>query len=336
MAKRSLIEQLDNAIEHLLANAPVPTVDAEIQSLLRIAADLRGLPRPDFKNLLQARLQETSMNTVQEAVSTSADTGLRQASSNIREGFRIVTPYVIVPDAPALVDFMTQAFGATETYRAIGTAGGFHCEARVGDSMLMIGGGGQGVSWQGKPFPTSLHIYVPDADAVYEKALAAGATSIKKPVDQPYGDREAGIKDIGGNYWWISTHKHGSYIPAGLNTVTPYLHPRGADALIRFLKDAFGAEELSRHASSDGVVHHATIRIGESALEMGEAHGPWQPMPTMFYMYVGDVDAAYRRALQAGATSLEQPKNQPYGDRRAGATDPFRNLWFFAAPAKSR
>ena len=65
MAKRSLIEQLDNAIEHLLANAPVPTVDAEIQSLLRIAADLRGLPRPDFKNLLQAKLQETSMNTVQ-------------------------------------------------------------------------------------------------------------------------------------------------------------------------------------------------------------------------------------------------------------------------------
>jgi PhnB protein len=78
--------------------------------------------------------------------------------------------------------------------------------------------------------------------------------------------------------------------------------------------------------------HHAKIRIGDSIIEMGEAHGQWQPMPTALYMYVPDVDAVYNRALEAGATSLSVPVDQPYGYRNAGVEDPFGNRWFIATP----
>src|SRR6266550_6179310 len=141
----------------------------------------------------------------------------------IREGFHTITPYLTVERAEQLVDFVKQAFGAAEMMRTTGSAGGLHAEVMLGDSMVMIGG------YKGcSEMPTSLHIYVSDADAVYQRALAAGATSVHEPVDQLYGDREAGVKDPTGNYWWIATHKLGpaeTYIPEGLRPVTPFLHP---------------------------------------------------------------------------------------------------------------
>jgi uncharacterized glyoxalase superfamily protein PhnB len=100
--------------------------------------------------------------------------------------------------------------------------------------------------------------------------------------------------------------------------------------MISFLKRAFGAEELEKYASPVGVVHHAKIRIGDSMLEMGEAGGPYQPMPSMFYLYVPDVDAMYLRALNAGATSISEPVDQSYGDRSAGVKDVFGNQWYIA------
>jgi len=84
------------------------------------------------------------------------------------------------------------------------------------------------------------------------------------------------------------------------------------------LKRAFGAQELAKYPSPDGVIHHAEIRVGDSVIEMGEAHDRYQPMNTMFYLYVPDCDAVYRRALTAGATSMSGPIDQPYGDRRRG------------------
>ena len=258
----------------------------------------------------------------------------KPAVEPIPRGFHTLTPYLIAQDAPALINFMTQAFAAEETLRAIGSAGGIHGEIRVGDSMLMIGGGGPGLSWRGESWPTALHIYVKDADAVYQRALEAGATSVEEPTDQFYGDREAGVKDLPGNYWWIATHKEGGYIPKGLHTVTPFLHPLRAEPVINFLKRAFGAEEVEEHAAPDGVIHHATVKIGDSVLEMGEAHGPYQPMPTTFYLYVPDVDAAYRRALGAGATSTGEPADQSYGARNAGVKDPFGNQWYIATHIK--
>ena len=194
--------------------------------------------------------------------------------------------------------------------------------------MLMIGGGGQ---WKGPSQPTALHYYVDDVDDTYQRALAAGATSLHEPFED-HGDRTAGVRDVAGNNWYIAKRLEGSHTDQGLRTVTPYLHPKGAAALIEFLKSALAAEEIGVYKSPDGVVLHAKIRIGDSVIEMGEAHGQWQPMPTMFFLYVDDVDAWYKRAVAGGATSVSEPADQPYGARVATVSDPFDNTWYIASP----
>ncbi len=250
--------------------------------------------------------------------------------SPIPRGFHTVAPYLVAQDAASLIDFLKQTFGAEETSRAIGSAGGIHAEVRLGDSMLMVGGGGPGLAWRGESQPMAFHVYVEDTDAVYQRALKAGASTITAPVDQPYGERGGSVKDAAGNFWYIATYQGGNYIPPGLHTVTPYLHPLRAEPLISFLKRAFGAEELEKYASPEGVIHHAKIRIGDSIVEMGEAGGVYQPMPSMFFLYVPNVDAAYLRAMNAGATSLSGPADQPYGVRTAGVKDAFGNQWHIA------
>jgi PhnB protein len=317
MSNVSLIEQLDGAVEAIIADpdAPFPSVDASVAELLRVAAELRDLPRQEFKTRLRADLFERSRSMTTAAVKPA------------REGFHTVTPYLIVQHAAELIDFLKNAFGAEELYRGTGSAGGIHAEVRIGDSMVMIGGG---AALQQVSMPTGIHLYVKDADAVYRRAVRAGGASMYEPMDQPYGDREAGVKDLSGNHWYIATSKATGQKPEGLRTVTPFLHPRGAARMIDFMTQAFGAKEKTRAQSPDGVIHYAAVMIGDSMIEMGEAHGEWQPMATTFYMYVDDVDSLYRRALSAGAASRSEPANQPYGDRVAGVKDPFDNVWYIA------
>jgi PhnB protein len=246
----------------------------------------------------------------------------------IPEGFRTVQPYMVAADAETLLEFAKKTFGAEETYRAIGRAGGLHANVRIGDTMLMMGGGIRGREFKGKPNSVALHVYVEDTDATYAKALAAGGISVNEPQDHEYGERGAGVKDPAGNFWYIATHKGESYIPRNLHNVNIYMHPLRAEPVIAFLKRVFGAEEIAKYASPDGIVHHAEIRVGDAVIEMGEAHGPYQPTQSMFYSYVPDIDAVYRRALAAGAKSIQEPADQPYGDRTGGVLDPFGNQWY--------
>ena len=253
----------------------------------------------------------------------------------VPKGYTTLTTYLVAQDADGLIQFMTKAFGAEETFRSgPGSEGGLHCEVRIGDSMLMVGGGGAGMKWRGTPMPSAFHIYVPDCDATYARALEAGAASIAEPADQDYGERTATVKDAAGNFWYIATYKGESYKSEGAPTLQPYLHPLRAEPVLNFMKRAFGAEELGRYTAPDGVIHHTTVRIGNAHMEMGEAHGPYQPMPTMFYLYVEDCDALYKRAMSAGATSISEPKDQPYGDRSGGVVDPFGNKWYIATHIK--
>ncbi len=251
----------------------------------------------------------------------------------VPRGFRMVTPYLVAQDGNALIDFVEKAFGAEEMLR-IPTPTGVHGEVRIGDSTMMIGGGVAQKEFPATLHPNALHVYVQDADAVCKSAVAAGATLVDEPRDQEYGERSGTVKDAAGNFWYIATSKGESYVPKGLHSVNPYLHPLRAEPLIGFLKRAFGAQEVAKYASPDGVVHHAVIRIGDSVLEMGEAQGKYQRMPAMFYLYVPDCDALYRRALAAGAKSLHEPTDQPYGDRSAAVTDPFGNTWYVATHFK--
>jgi PhnB protein len=119
-------------------------------------------------------------------------------------------------------------------------------------------------------------------------------------------------------------------IPEGHHSVTPYLIVPGVPRLLDFLKQAFDAQELRRSLGPNGAVMHAQVRIGDSMVMMAEPMGPWQPMPAMLYLYVPDTDAMYRRALQAGATSLQEPADMFYGDRNAGVKDPSGNFWWIA------
>lgn len=120
-------------------------------------------------------------------------------------------------------------------------------------------------------------------------------------------------------------------IPEGYRTVTPYLVVDGADRLIAFLKDAFGAEERFRMPTPDGKIGHAEVRIGDSVVMMGDASaGEMDPMPAMIHLYVEDVDASYRSALDAGASTVREVADQFYGDRSGGVKDPVGNVWWLA------
>jgi PhnB protein len=123
----------------------------------------------------------------------------------IPDGFHTVTPYLVVHSVAALLDFLQRAFDAQQLLspmvRADGSIG--HAEVKIGDSVIMMG-----EPMGDMPLmPGSIYLYVNDADAVYQRALQAGATSLMEPADQFYGDRSGGVKDAVGNQWWIATHK---------------------------------------------------------------------------------------------------------------------------------
>jgi uncharacterized glyoxalase superfamily protein PhnB len=331
MSEVELTEQLDQAIDAMMAaGGVVPAgVDEQIVELLGIAVELRDLPRTDFKERLQIELE-------QEAVMSTATKEAPKKTEAVREGFRTVTPYLVVSDVHAEAEFLKQAFGVTGHVYGLGSQGGFHAEYNIGGSMIMVGGGGKGSAWKGTPLPSSIHLYVEDVDAVYENAVQAGATKVSPPALKPYGDRECGFHDPGGNQWFVATHQGESFVPEGVPNLMPSLLPIGAPGMIDFLKQAFGAEELAVHKSPDGVVRHASIQVGTSVIELGEAHGQWQPMPSVFMMYVDDVDEWFERATKAeGAIVKEAPKLQPHGARVGTIKDPFDNVWYIASQVQT-
>jgi len=121
----------------------------------------------------------------------------------VPEGYHTVTPYLVVDDAQKLIEFAKRAFDAKvgeEMKREDGTI--MHAELHIGDSRIMLGQ----ASEQHKAMPCALYLYVPDTDATYKKALAAGAVSTMEPANQFYGDRNAGVRDQNGITWWIGTH----------------------------------------------------------------------------------------------------------------------------------
>ena len=151
-------------------------------------------------------------------------------------------------------------------------------------------------------------------------------------VDHEYGERGGSVKDAAGNNWYIAfpTYLGDKYSPDTVQTVQAYLHPLSSARVVEFLQRAFDAEESGRYTSPDGVIQHTTVRIGDSTLEMSDARGDYQPMPSTFYLYVPDVDAAYASALKSGASAISPVADQSYGDRSGGVKDPFGNTWYIA------
>ena len=226
---------------------------------------------------------------------------------------------------------MKQAFGGEELFRSHGGAGGIHTEIKVGESMLMIGGGG---TWKGPARSAGMLVYVDDVNEAYRRAMEAGATSIHQPVQQPYGDYEGSVTDVGGNNWYITKRKVSEYAPAGFGDILLGFMPHGSAQFVDFITSAFGAEAIMRHDAPNGTVGHARIKIGNSIVMVSEAHGRYQPMPAGVYMYVENVDEIYGRAIRAGASVLYPIADMPYGDRMGGVTDPFGNEWYISTHVK--
>ena len=121
-----------------------------------------------------------------------------------------------------------------------------------------------------------------------------------------------------------------AYQPENYQTVIPYIHATNAAKLIAFIKDVFEAREIALYSRPDGSVGHAAFRIGDSVLQLADAGPEWPAMACALQVYVPDADAAYARALTAGATSLTPPTTQFYGDRTANVRDACGNNWYIA------
>lgn len=125
------------------------------------------------------------------------------AAKPVPDGYHTVTPYIVANDAGALIEFLQRAFGMRVDHRMNDPdARVWHADLTIGDSHIMVGH----AAGANKPFPAMIYLYVPDCDAVYRRALAAGASSIMEPADQFYGDRHGGLNDPFGNQWWVATH----------------------------------------------------------------------------------------------------------------------------------
>ena len=121
--------------------------------------------------------------------------------SHARHGRAVIRPYLFGPtDLPT---FLTEVLGATEVERHEMGPESAHVELALDDSIVVVEAGP--VPEHVQPTIASTYVYVRDVDAAFERALAAGATEIAKPEDKPYGERQAGFRDAGGNTWWIST-----------------------------------------------------------------------------------------------------------------------------------
>ncbi len=125
------------------------------------------------------------------------------------------------------------------------------------------------------------------------------------------------------------------YKPADYSTVSPYLIVDGADATIEFLKNVFGAIELRRFPDDSGKLRHAEVRIGDTVIMLADPVPPdWPSIASHVHIYVKDVDATYRKALDAGAVSVQKPIRKQDEDKRGGVKDSGGTTWWIATKVR--
>jgi uncharacterized glyoxalase superfamily protein PhnB len=121
-----------------------------------------------------------------------------------------------------------------------------------------------------------------------------------------------------------------SYKPDDYSTVSPYLIVEGAAATIDFLTRVFGAVELRRCPDAAGKLMHAEVRIDDTVVMLADGGGGWPPLPSHVHIYVRDVDATYRRAIEHGAVSVQEPVKKDDADKRGGVRDAGGTTWWIA------
>lgn len=118
--------------------------------------------------------------------------------------------------------------------------------------------------------------------------------------------------------------------PDGYTSVAPYLIVEDANRSIEFLVEVFDASELRRYPAESGRIMHAEVRIDDTVVMLADGGEGWPPLPAMVHVYVADVDETYRRALDAGATSVQEPVQKDDADKRGGVKDSGGTTWWIA------
>jgi uncharacterized glyoxalase superfamily protein PhnB/catechol 2,3-dioxygenase-like lactoylglutathione lyase family enzyme len=176
---------------------PVDDLRAVYANLRKRGARFRNQPIAG-KGGLQVLLEDPSGNPVE-----LFERQRKHAAPPIPDGYHTVTPFIVVPVVAALIEFVERAFGAIVDRLMTSDDGVIrHATVCIGDSKLMFSSGSE--LYESRP--STLHLYVEDVDAMYARAIAAGAQTLQAPADQFYGDRRAGVMDPWGNQWWIATH----------------------------------------------------------------------------------------------------------------------------------
>jgi PhnB protein len=253
---------------------------------------------------------------------------MAKAKSAIPEGFRSLTQYLILDKATDFLKFIESAFGATEKFQMRDSDGVIrHAEAQLGESVIEFAEAGG--PW--KAMPAGLHYYVKNSDEIYEQALKAGGTSLYEPANRDYGDREAGVRDPSGNFWFISTHTAGkSFKPVTLQDLNSYFNVKDAARFLDFLEKTFRAEAVEKHTGKDGSIMHAKVRIGDTVVELSEGRPPWGPRAVSHHYYVENCDQVFAQGLANGCKELQPMADQFYGDRSGSLLDAWGNHWYIA------
>ncbi|HYM16773.1 MAG TPA: VOC family protein [Dehalococcoidia bacterium] len=252
-----------------------------------------------------------------------------------------IYPTLRYRDAPAAIAWLCDAFGFHKVMVVPGEQGTVaHAELSLGDGVIMLGSFRAGDAEPSGSLPMGaedhgLCIFVDDPDAHYARAKAAGADITLEIENTDYGSRGYSVRDLEGHLWTFGTyrpeleraHPHPP-------RVTAYLCAKGASDAIEFYKKAFGAKEQYRMANADGAIGHATLSIGDTTLYISDEapqFGVFSPKSLKgnscsFVLAVDDVDAAWGRAIGAGATVERPITDAPYG-RGGWVVDPFGHRW---------
>jgi uncharacterized glyoxalase superfamily protein PhnB len=252
-----------------------------------------------------------------------------------------IYPTLRYRDAQAAIDWLCDAFGFQKVMVVPGESGTIaHAELSLGDGVIMVGSFRTGDAKPSGTLPMGAEdhgicIFVDDPDVHYARAQAAGADIAREIANTDYGSRGYSARDLEGHMWTFGTYRpepeHAHPHPP---RVTAYLCAKGASDAIEFYKKAFGAKEHFRMANADGTLGHATISIGDTTLYISDEApqlGVLSPSTLKgnscsYVIDVDDVDAAWGRAIGAGARVERPITTAPHG-RGGWVMDPFGHRW---------
>jgi uncharacterized glyoxalase superfamily protein PhnB/catechol 2,3-dioxygenase-like lactoylglutathione lyase family enzyme len=242
----------------------------------------------------------------------------------------------IVDDVASALSFYTDQLGFdVEMNPAPGFAKLAKGELRLLLNQPGAGGGGQAAIDGQMPAPggwNRVQIEVDDLESMREQLKAHGAR-FRADLVRGQGGKQLLLEDPSGNLVELFEPKPErgvKPVPDGHHTVTPFLLADDVSKLLTFIESAFGGKVEYSMQSADGVVRHATIRVGDSLIMVSKGTDIYGVHPAMLHLYVLDVDIVYAQALQHGASMLREPVNEFYGDRVAAVKDEWNNQWWIA------